>query len=173
MHFVLAHENCFTYTLQSNCRRSEIFHPLICFTILLPKFMTDLCVLLSLFFLITFLFFDFGFILPVLFDRSVSVSLNFSIVISTLSVFITDIFKSVLLCESFCFTGRVFSSILRNSFFSCRLTVVFCVVSLFFESWSVNELMILSLFLSCSLRNDICSSRWFINLSDVLLVEFA
>ena len=45
-------------------------------------------------------------------------------------------------------------------------------MSLFFGGWSTNHLMILSLFLSCSLRNDICSSRWFINLSDVSLVEF-
>ena len=79
MHFVLAHENGFSYTLQSDYRHSEIFHQLMCFTILLPKFMTDFCVLPSLFFLSTFLFFDLGFILPVLFDRSFSVSLNFSL----------------------------------------------------------------------------------------------
>ena len=30
----------------------------------------------------------------------------------------------------------------------------------------------LSMFLNCSLRNNICSSRWFINLSDISLVEF-
>ena len=40
-----------------------------------------------------------------------------------------------------------------------------------FESWFINEFMILSLFLSCSLEKDICSSRWFINLSEISLDE--
>ena len=70
--------------------------------------MTDFCVLMSLFFLITCLFSNFGFILSVLFDRSFSISLDLSTVKSTLDVFITDVFMSVLfvvsvLCESFCF----------------------------------------------------------------------
>ena len=43
----------------------------------------------------------------------------------------------------------------------------------YFESWSINEFMILSLFLSCSLRIDIYSSSWFINLFDISLVEFS
>ena len=87
--------------------------------------MTDFCVLMSLFFLITCLFSDFGFILSVLFDRSVSISLDFSIVKSTLDVFITDVFKSLLfvvsmLCESFYFASVVFSSaVFRNRFLSC------------------------------------------------------
>ena len=42
----------------------------------------------------------------------------------------------------------------------------------FFENWFINEFMILSLFLSCPLRNDICSSRWFINLSNISLIKF-
>ena len=59
-------------------------------------------------FLITCLFSDLGFLLSVLFDRSSSISLDFSTVKSTLGVFITDVFKSVLfvvsvLCESFCY----------------------------------------------------------------------
>ena len=58
--------------------------------------MTYFCVLMLLFFLITCLFSDFGFILSVLFDRSVSVSLDFSIVKLILEMFITDVFKSVL-----------------------------------------------------------------------------
>ena len=33
--------------------------------------------------------------------------------------------------------------------------------------------MILSLFLSCSLRNDICSSSWFINFFHISLVKFS
>ena len=77
--------------------------------------MTDFYVLMSLLFLIACLFSDFGFILPVLSDRSVSISLDFSIVKSTLDVFITDVFKSVLfvvsvLSASLCFPGVVFSS---------------------------------------------------------------
>ena len=121
---------------------------------------------MSLFFQITFLFSDFGFILSVLFDRSVSISSDFSIVKLTLDVFIMDVFESVLLvvsmlCGSFCFTG-----VFRNRFFCCRLTMGACFMSLFFERWSTIELMILSSFLNSSLRNDICSSRWFINLSD-------
>ena len=52
--------------------------------------------LVSLFFLITCLFHDFGFILSVLFDRSFTISLDFSTVKSTFGVFITDVFKSVL-----------------------------------------------------------------------------
>ena len=51
--------------------------------------------LVSLFFLITCLFLDFGFILLVLFDRSFTISLGFSTVKSRLGVFITDVFKSV------------------------------------------------------------------------------
>ena len=60
--------------------------------------MTDFCVLV--FFLITCLFSDFGFLLSVLFDRSFSISLDFSTVKSTLGVFITDVFKSVLFIVS-------------------------------------------------------------------------
>ena len=146
---------------------------------------------MSLFFQISCLFCDFGFILSVLFDRYVSISLDFSIVKSTLDVFITDLFKSLLfvvslLCESFCFTSVVFSStVFRNRFLSCGLIIGVCITSLFvcyltvcllphclFEKWFINEFMILSLFPSCSLRNNICSSEWFINLSDVSLVEF-
>ena len=84
---------------------------------------------MSLFFLISCLFSGFGFILSVLFDRSVSISLDFSIVKSTLDDFITDVFKSALfivpvLCESFCFPGVVFSSAaFRNRFLSCRLII--------------------------------------------------
>ena len=82
--------------------------------------MTDFCVLMLLFFLITCLFSNFGFILLVLFDRSVSILSDFSIVKLTLDVFITDVFKSLLfvdsvLCEGFCFTGVLFSSaVFRN-----------------------------------------------------------
>ena len=99
--FVLVPGNCFTYTLQSDCRH---------FTILSPKTMNDFCVLLSLFFLMTFLFSDFGFMLSLLFDISVSILLDFYIVKSLLDVSITVVFKSVLLdvsvlCESLCFTG--------------------------------------------------------------------
>ena len=51
------------------------------------------------------------------------------------------------LCENFCSTGVVFSSgDFGNRLFSYRLTIGVCIISLFFESWSVNELMILSLF---------------------------
>ena len=138
--------------------------------------MTNFCVLVSLFYLITCLFSVFGFLLSALFDRSFSILLDFSTVKSTLGAFITDVFKSVMfvvsaLCESFCFTGVAFSSVIF--FLSCGLITVVCITSLFFESWFINEFMILSLFLSCSLRNDICSSSWFINLSDISLVEFS
>ena len=51
-----------------------------------------------------------------------------------------------------------FLVIFRNRFLSCGLITGVCITSLFFESWFTNEFMILSLFLSCSLRNDICSS---------------
>ena len=137
--------------------------------------MTDFCVLVFLLFLITCLFSDFGFLLSVLFDRSFSISLDYSTVNSTLGVFITDVFKSILfavsvLCESFCFTGVAFCSVIF--FLSYRLITGVCITSLFFESCSINEFMILSLFLSCSLRNYICSSSWFINLSDISLVDF-
>ena len=124
-----------------------------------------------------YLFFSvFGFLLSALFDRSFSILWDFSTVKSTLGVFITDVFKSVMfvvsaLCESFCFTGVAFSSVIF--FLSCGLITVVCITSLFFESWFINEFMILSLFLSYSLRNDICSSSWFINLSDISLVEFS
>ena len=80
---------------------------------------------MSLFFLISCLFSDFGFILSVFFDRSISISLDFSIVKSTSDVFITDVRKSLLLvvsvlCESFCCTGVVFSStVFTNMFSSC------------------------------------------------------
>ena len=108
--FVLVPENCFTYTLQSDCRHFEISNLLICFTILSPKTMNDFCVLLPLFFLMTFLFSDFGFILSLLFDITVSILLDFYIVKSLLDVSITVVFKSVLLdvsvlCESLCFTS--------------------------------------------------------------------
>ena len=103
---------------------------------------------MSLFFLITRLFSYFGFISSVLFDRSVSILLDFSIVKSTLDVFITHVFKSVLfvsvLYESFCFTGVVFSSaVFRNKFLSCGLIIGVCITSLFFESWFINEFMTL------------------------------
>ena len=106
------------------------------------------------------LFSDLGFILSVLFDRSFSISLDFSTVKSTLGVFITDIFKFVLfavsmLCESFCFTGVAFSCYF---FLSCGFITGACITSLFFESWFIHEFMILHLFLSCSLRNEICYS---------------
>ena len=68
--------NMFYHTITQNCDRF-------------------LC-LVSLFFLITCLFHDFGFILSVLFDRSFTISLDFSTVKSTFGVFITDVFKSVL-----------------------------------------------------------------------------
>ena len=85
---------------------AEMSHPLICFIILSIKIMTDFCVLMSLFFLITCLFSDFGLSLSVLFDRSVSNLLDFSIVKSTLDVFITNVFKSVLLVVSSHGVGR-------------------------------------------------------------------
>ena len=142
--------------------------------------MTDFCVLVSLFFLITCLFSDFGFILSILSDRSFSISLDFSTVKSTLDVLFTDLFKYVLLvvsvfCGIFYFTGVAFSSVIfRNRFLSSGLITGVCITSLFFESWFINEFMILSLFLSCSsLRNDICCSRWFINLSHISFVEFS
>ena len=53
-----------------DCRRLEISHRLICFTILSPKVMTNFCNLESLFFLITYFFSDFGFLWSVLFGRS-------------------------------------------------------------------------------------------------------
>ena len=56
--------------------------------------------LVSLFFMITCLFHDLGFILSVLFDGSFTISLDFSTVKSTLGVFITDVFKSVLFVVS-------------------------------------------------------------------------
>ena len=71
----------------------------------------------------------------------------------------------------YCFTGVAFSSVIF--FLSCALITGACITSLFFESWFINEFMILSSFLSCSLRNDICSSSCYINLSDILLVEFS
>ena len=105
---------------------------------------------------------------------------TFSIVKSVLDIFITDVTKSVLLvvsalCESFCFTGVVFSSdVPGNRFLSCRSIIGVCITSLFFESWSVDELMILSLFLNCSLRNYIALlDRWFVSLSSVSLEVFA
>ena len=127
--------------------------------------MINFCVLVSLLFLFICLFFNLAFTLSVLFDRSFSISLYFSIVQSTLDIFITDVFKSLLLvvsvlCESFYFTGVAFSSaIFRNRFLSCGLITSVCITSLFFESQFINEFMILSLFLSFSLINDICSSR--------------
>ena len=131
--FVLVPGNCFTYTLQSDCRHFEISNLLICFTILSPKTMNDFCVLLSLFFLMTFLFSDFGFILSLLFDISVSILLDFYIVKSLLDVSITVVFKSVLLdvsvlCESLCFTG-----VARP-----RARVCVCV-------WSINSFDIISI----------------------------
>ena len=98
----------------------------------------------------------FGFILSVLCDRSVSISLDFFIAKLTLDVFITDLFKFLLfvvsmLYESFCFTDVVFSSaVFGNRFLSSRLIVPVCIISLFFVSWSVDEFMISFLFLSCS-----------------------
>ena len=96
-----------------------------------------------------------------------------------LDVFITDVFKSVLfvvsaLCESFCFTVFVFSSAIlgTGSYLVVLILIGVYITSLCFESWLIDEFMILSLFLICSLRNDICSSRWFTNLSDISLVEF-
>ena len=108
--FVLVPENCFTYTLQSDCRHFKISNLLICFNKLSPKTMNDFCLFLSLFFLMTFLFSDFGFILSLLFDISASILLDFYIAKSLLDVSIMVVFKSVLLdvsvlCESLCFTG--------------------------------------------------------------------
>ena len=57
-------------------------------------------------------------------------------------------------------------------FLSCGLITGVSITSLFFDSWVINEFMILSLFLSCSLTNDICYSSCFINLSDISFVEF-
>ena len=143
--------------------------------------MTNFCVLVSLFFLITCLFSDFGFILSLLFDRSFSISLDFSTVKLTLDVLFTDYLSlycllflcyvevSVLLVSHFLLLFLGF----RNRFLSCGLTTGVCLTSLFFESWFINEFMILPLFLSYSLRNDICCSRWFMNLSDISFVEFS
>ena len=84
------------------------------------------------------MFSDFGFILSVLFDRSVSVSLDFSIVKLTLEMFINDVFKSVLfvafvLCKSFCFTGVVFfSAVFGNRFLFRGLIIEVCITLLFF-----------------------------------------
>ena len=96
-----------------------------------------------------------------------------------LDVFTTDVFKSVLfvvsaLCESFCFTVVVFSSAIlgTGSYLVVVILIGVYITSLCFESWLIDEFMILPLFLICSLRNNICSSRWFINLSDISLVEF-
>lgn len=71
-------------------------------------------------------------------------------------------------------------TVLLVSYFFCFSSVPFlkidnrCLyyVKLFFEIWYINELMILFLFLSGSISNHICSSRWFIYLSDVSLVAF-
>ena len=99
--------------------------------------MINFCVLVSLLFLFICLFFNLAFTLSVLFDRSFSISLYFSIVQSTLDIFITDVFKSLLLvvsvlCESFYFTGVAFSSaIFRNRFLSCGLITSVCITSLF------------------------------------------
>ena len=76
-----------------------------------------ICVSMSLIFLITCLFSDFRFILPVLFDRFVFSLLEFSVVKLALNVFIANVFKYVLcvvcvLCECFCFTGVVISFLL-------------------------------------------------------------
>ena len=120
--------------LQSDCRHLEISHPLICFTILSPKIITNFCFGIA-FFSVTYLFSDFRFILSVLLDRSVSISLDFSIVKLTLDVFITDVWKSVLLvvsvlCESFCFTGVAFSSIIfRTRFLPCGWITGVCITS--------------------------------------------
>ena len=104
---IFFHTFCFNnWKLFHVYRRLEISHPLRCFTILSPKTMTDFCVLVWLFFLITCLFSDFRFLLSVLFDRAFSISLDFPTVKSTLGVLITHVFKSLLfvvsvLCESF------------------------------------------------------------------------
>ena len=106
--------------------------------------MTNFCVLVLLFFLITCLFPEFGFILSVLFDRFFSIWLDFSTVKSKLGVFITDVFKSVLfvvsvLCEGFYFTDVAFSSVIF--FLSRGLITGVYITSLFFESWFINELV--------------------------------
>ena len=64
-----------------------------------------------------------------------------------------------------------FSSVIF--FLSCGLITGVWITSLFFENWFINEFVILSLFLSCYLRNDICSTSWFINLSDISYVKFS
>ena len=75
-----------------------------------------------------------------------------------------------LLWESFCFTGVAFFSVIF--LFSCGLITSVSITLLFFDSWIINEFKILSLFLSCSLTNDICYSSCFINLSNISFVEF-
>ena len=138
--------------------------------------MTGFCVLVSLFFLITCLFSDFGFNLSVLYPRYVSISLDIFTVKLTLDVFITDVCKFVLFIVSMlCVKVSdvvFFSAIFRNRFLSWELIIGARVTFMFFKSWFINEFMILPLFLGCSLRNRICSSWCFISLSDISLVEF-
>ena len=124
-----------------DCRRLEISHRLICFTILSPKVMTNFCNLESLFFLITYFFSDFGFLWSVLFGRSFFYFVRLFTVKSTLGVFITDVFKSVLFVVSVlrkCFfsTGVTFSSVIF--FLSCGLIAVVCITLLFYETWFIN-----------------------------------
>ena len=94
-----------------------------------------------------------------------------------LDVFIISVFKSVLIVvsvlgESFCFTGVMFSSVVfRNRFLTCGL-IMFLHYLTVFESWFINKFMMISLFLSWSLRSDICSSTWFINVSQISLFKF-
>ena len=70
--------------------------------------------------------------------RSVSISSDLPIVKSTFDVFITYVFKSVLLAvsvgyESFCFTDVVFSSpVYENRFLSCGLIIGVSITSLLF-----------------------------------------
>ena len=99
--------------------------------------MTDFCVMVLLFFPITCLFSDFGFLLSVLSDRSFPILLDLSTVKSTLDVFIAYVFKSILfavslLCQSFCFAGVAFSFAIF--ILSCGLITDVCITSLFFDS---------------------------------------
>ena len=101
----------------------------------------------SLLFLTTCLFHDFGFILSVLFDRSFTISLDVPTVKSTFGVFITDVFKSVLfvvsvLWRSFCLTGVAFFSVIF--FLSSRLITAVSITSLFSHSWIINDLVFVS-----------------------------
>ena len=72
---------------------------------------------MPLFFLITCLFSDFGFILSVLFDRSVSISLDLSVAKWTLDDFVTDVFESALLVVSVLCEIELLNTLLFNTDF--------------------------------------------------------